>query len=409
MLDHRNAISIAEAQAKIEAINVLDLGTELVPVLEANGRVLAEAVSALFDYPNFRRSMYDGYAIRTEDDHDFPKNFHVMGEVQAGATYDQPLGENETVRIMTGAAVPENTGKVIMLEESQAVAGQDDQVTLTLSKKPLNIVEKGVEFKAGDHLLKQDTVLNPGDLSLISAFGLTKINVYKRPKVGIITTGTEVLTPGEPQQPGKIYNSNGALLAGLVAEAGAEIAATAQIEDDYELLSKQLAQFIKKCDLVLTTGGVSVGDFDFLATAAKASDQLLFNKLRMRPGSVTTAFIKDGTPVVALSGNPGACFTGFYLYTEPLLRRLGHQASKVQSFTGILDLPYTKTNSYDRILRGVYELKADGKYHVALIGSDQSPALGNLGLATCLFKIPGSDAPMQVPAEVQSWRLPYRS
>lgn len=408
MLDHRTAITIDEAKAKIDAIP-LTYQTEKVSVLKANHRVLAETFKVPYDFPSFRRSKYDGYAIRAEDDHDFPKTFHVMSEVQAGATYDQPLGENEAVRIMTGAAVPDNTGKVIMLEQSQAVPDQDDAIVLTESAKSTNIVEIGVEYQKGAPLIQAGTSLNPGYLSLLSAFGITEIDVYRTPKVGIISTGTEVLTPGQPLEPGKIYNSNGALLAGLVAEAGGEVVATSQIVDDYQLLLDNLDALVDQCDLILTTGGVSVGDFDFLAMAAKASEQLIFNKLKMRPGSVTTAFIYKDTPILALSGNPGACFTGFYLYTEPLLRRLAHEPSQVKTLTGIIEKPYHVTNSYDRILRGTYRIDDKGQYYVQLVGSDQSGALGNLGQATCLFKIPGSTEPIETMSEVQVWLLPYRS
>ncbi|MFD1671883.1 molybdopterin molybdotransferase MoeA [Agrilactobacillus yilanensis] len=407
MLDQRTAITIDEAKAKIDAIP-LSYHTETISVLNANQRVLAETFKVPYDFPNFRRSKYDGYAIRAEDDHDFPKNFKVMSEVPAGAVYDQPLGENETVRIMTGAAVPDNTGKVIMLEQSRPVADAKDQIQLTETAKGSNIVEIGVEYHKDAPLIEAGTVLNPGYLSLLSAFGITEIAVYATPKVGIISTGTEVLAPGQPLEPGKIYNSNGALLAGLVVESGGEVVATRQIVDDYQLLLDQLDELVASCDLILTTGGVSVGDYDFLAMAAKASQKLIFNKLKMRPGSVTTAFIYKDTPILALSGNPGACFTGFYLYTEPLLRRLAHDTSHVTHSTGIIEKPYHVTNSYDRILRGTYRV-ADGKTYVQLIGSDQSGALGNLGLATCLFKIPGSEKPIETMSEVEVWHLPYRS
>ncbi|WP_416353354.1 molybdopterin molybdotransferase MoeA [Agrilactobacillus fermenti] len=406
MLDRRQPITITAAQAKIAALT-LEPKVEAVATTAADRRVLAEPVTAPYDFPNFRRSGYDGYAIRAEDDHDFPKTFKVVAEIQAGATYDQPLKANETVRIMTGAAVPTNAGKVIMLEQSRPVAEHKDQVKLMVTAKNTNITETGTEFQRGDVLIPQNTRLNPGHLSLLSAFGITEVSVYQTPKVGIITTGTEVTTPGDPLKPGRIYNSNGPLLQGLVTECGGEVVAYTQIEDDYDLLRQKLNALVTTCDLILTTGGVSVGDFDFLATVAKSSQNLLFNKLKMRPGSVTTAFVYQETPIVALSGNPGACFTGFYLFAEPLLQQFTKQASQVRHVTAILDKPYQKTNGYDRILRGTFRISHD-HYYVQLVGSDKSGALGNLGQTTCLFKIPSSNRPIEPFSEVETWLLPYR-
>ncbi|MCH4171440.1 MAG: molybdopterin molybdotransferase MoeA [Lactobacillus sp.] len=406
MLDRRKPISIAEAQAKLAELT-FTYKTETLPIAWANHRVLAQAVLAPDEFPNFRRSGYDGYAIRAEDDHDLPQTFKVMGEVQAGAVYKRPLGYHETVRIMTGAAVPSNAGKVIMLEQSRPVEGHPDEINLVISPDVNNITEIGVEFHQGDTLIPENTVLNPGHISLLTALNVPEVVVYQRPQVGIITTGTEVLAPGAPAEPGKIYNSNGALLQGLVQEAGGRIIAQTQIEDDYDLLLENLKTMAKDCDLILTTGGVSVGDFDFLAIAAKSSQKLLFNKLKMRPGSVTTGFIFEDTPIMALSGNPGACFTGFYLFAEPLLRKLGHEASRVQAVTATLAKPYDKTNGYDRILRGTYYQK-DDHYFVELVGSDQSGALGNLGSSTCLFKIPSSNKPIPLHSEVSTWLLPYK-
>ncbi|MFC6170904.1 molybdopterin molybdotransferase MoeA [Loigolactobacillus jiayinensis] len=406
MLERRKPITLEEAQAKLVALK-LPQQVETIAISDANHRVLAEDALAAYDYPNFRRSGYDGYAIRDADDHDFPKNFHVVGEIQAGATFDGDLGENETARIMTGAFVPDNAAKVIMLEQTRSVPDQPDAVKIMVSQDRDNITPAGSEFKAGALLIAAGTELNPGGLSLLTAFGATEVNVYRQPRVAIVTTGTELLQSGDAPQPGKIFNSNGPLIANLVAESGAIVTETIQLIDDFELLQTNLERLKKTNDLIITDGGVSVGDFDYLATTARDSDQLLFNKLKMRPGSVTTAFVDDDTLIFALSGNPGACYTGFYLFTEPLLRRWVHQPSRSQKVSARLARVYPKTNGYDKVLRGVYQL-VDGHYQVQLNGSDVSGALGNLQSTTCLFKIPHSHEPLPLHSEVETWLLPFK-
>lgn len=407
MLIRRHPITLEEAQAKLAQLD-LTPKTETIPVAQANHRILAQDLKAAYDYPNFRRSGYDGYALRAADDHDFPKIFHVVGEIQAGATFDRSLGENEVVRIMTGAFVPDDAAKVIMLEQTREVPDHPEQVKIMTTQKKDNITPAGSEFKAGDLLIAAGSELNPGGLSLISAFGQTSVIVYAKPKVAIITTGTELLQPGAKPQPGKIFNSNGPLIANLVAENGGEVTESIQIADDYQLLQTNLKRLQATNDIVITDGGVSVGDFDYLATAAREADQLIFNKLKMRPGSVTTAFIDHNTLIMALSGNPGACYTGFYLFVEPVLSRLQGRASRCQKVTATLNRFYPKTNGYDKVLRGTYQFKA-GDYQVQLNGSDVSGALGNLQSTTCLFKIPHSHEPLPLYSQVETWLLPYKS
>jgi molybdopterin molybdotransferase len=406
MLDRRHPINLAEAQARLTAVK-LPTEIETIPITTANHRTLAHDVTAPYPFPNFRRSGYDGYAIRHADDQGYPKVFKVLGEVQAGANFDGVLGENETVRIMTGAHVPDSGDKVIMLEQTRAVPEHDDQIKIMTGSERVNITDAGSEFAQGQTLLTAGTELNPGGISILAAFGYTEVAVYRQPKVAIITTGTELLHPTDAPQPGKIYNSNGPLIAGLVQENGGIVTEVVQIPDDYQLLQDNLTRLEAINDLVITDGGVSVGDFDYLATAAREADQLIFNKLSLRPGSVTTAFVHHDTLIMALSGNPGACYTGFYMFMEPVLRRFVNQPSRLQKVTATLVKPYNKTNGYDKLLRGTYTLTATG-YQVQLHGSDRSGDLGNLQATTCLFMIPHSPEPIALNAEVDTWLLPFK-
>ncbi|MBU7446998.1 MULTISPECIES: molybdopterin molybdotransferase MoeA [Lactiplantibacillus] len=404
MLTRRYPISITEAQAKINNV-ALPTVTETIPVAEANHRVLAETVTAPFAYPHFRRSGVDGFAIRHADDHDYPHEFKVVGNVPAGATFHQPLGQNEAVRIMTGADVPVDAGVVVMLEKTRDL--DDHHINIVVPEKHSNITEIGEEYQAGDVLIEKDTELNPGGLAGLTALGVQRVTVYRQPRVAVITTGSELMAADEPVQEGKIYNSNGILIPELVRENGGIVTSVEQLVDDNDLLQASLQKAIAENDIVITDGGVSVGDFDFIGDTARQADELLFNKIKQRPGSVTTAFVQDQTLVMALSGNPGACYTGFYLYVEPLLRRFVHQATRLQKVTSRLAAPYHKTNGFDRILRATYTVE-DGQYATYPNGPDRSGALSNLQTTTCLIKIPHSNQPIALNAEVETWLLPFK-
>lgn len=210
MLTRRTPISVAEAQKKINEIP-LKTTTETIPLSEANHRILAEDVHAHYDYPHFRRAGMDGYAILASDDHDFPREFNVRGEIQAGATWDQPLQSGDAVRIMTGAYVPSDAGKVIRIEKTRP-AEEKNKVQIITTESKTNITETGTDVKSGDIVLAKDQEINPGGLAVLTAFGVQKVTVYKKPRIAIIATGTELLGPNETIEPGKIFNSNGIML-----------------------------------------------------------------------------------------------------------------------------------------------------------------------------------------------------
>ncbi len=395
----RTGITYEEALKKI---NTLPIRRKKIKraVEDSLGYYLAENIKATFSLPAFRRSGYDGYGILKEDDGPFPKTFTLAEEVGAGFVGQKTLQKGEIVRIMTGAHVPDEVAKVIMLENTTK---EGQLVTIQQGSNKDNIIPVGAEFTEGELLATAGTKINAGMISLLSAFGNEDVFVFEKPKVAILTTGSELLTPGEAYEKGKIYNSNGPLLKALVKENGGDVVITETIEDNLEKTRQQIKEISKKVDVIVTTGGVSVGDYDFMAVLAKESQQLLFNKLKMRPGSPTTVYLEKDVPVFALSGNPGACFTGFYLFVEGYLKRLqgGVRELTYQQKTLLSD--YNKTNGFDKYLRGVHD-----QTEVDFIGSDQSSALGNLPQTTCFIKVP-HDKTLTKGDKVDVWILPYKS
>ncbi|WP_088838685.1 molybdopterin molybdotransferase MoeA [Listeria sp. ILCC792] len=396
----RDSISYKEAQ-NIVVEKSVTLSEELTALYSSKGRVLSGAILAPFDFPYFRRSGYDGFAICAADDWNYPITLRVVGEVPCGATYDKPLKKGETVRIMTGAKVPDGAAKIIMLEQSKRA--EDGFITLINTQPQSNITEVGAEFRAGDVLLPKGHVINAGSVSLLAAFGITEIHTIQRPKVAIFSTGSELVSPFEALPDGKIYNSNDALLRTLLEEFDCEICFQEALPDDYELTLEKLTLASETADLIITTGGVSVGDYDFMADIA-TQNELLFNKIQMRPGSPTTALRFRGKLLIALSGNPGACFTGYHLFVLPALAKLSGKKLPIREVTGIMAEDYLKNNGYDRFLRGTYSEQA-GTFFVSKVGSDMSSSLGNLHLATCLIMIPRGQVGKKKGEEVSVWLL----
>ncbi|GBG96331.1 molybdopterin molybdotransferase MoeA [Lactococcus termiticola] len=393
----RTAISLDEAKAFIAE-------AELKPrvitkrVREAHGFVIAEDMRATFPIPYFRRSGYDGYGILSEDDHDFPKSFEMVENVAAGDDFKKSLKPGQCIRIMTGAKVPDDVAKVIMLEVTKKT--EDGRVLISESPAKSNISEIGEEIDKDELYLPKGTSLNAGAISVLVAFGVEEIQVYDKPKVAVVATGSE-LADSAGQNDGKIYNSNGPLLQGLAMENGAIATGEYVLPDQLDETRAMLDKLSRENDLVITTGGVSVGDFDYMAVIAQENDWK-FNKLAMRPGSPTTFFIMNESPVVALSGNPSACFTGFWFFAEPLIRRFQGQKTAIKPGKAKVQMAYTKKNEFDRWLNGVLK---DGQ--VSLNGQGQSSELSSLYQANCFFKI-AHDSVAEVGQEVIVWQLPGR-
>ncbi|MBM5606851.1 molybdopterin molybdotransferase MoeA [Listeria ivanovii] len=404
MIEKRSTIKMEQAR-EILCNQITHLPVVKVGIGSALHQVLQEPIFAPFPAPYFRRSGYDGYAITEIDDENYPITLRVVAEVPCGATYDKPLAPGETVRIMTGAKVPTGASKIIMLEQSKETTNKNE-ITLLNTQPTSNITEIGAEFAKGDLLLDRGHTLNAGSISLLASFGINEVQVIRKPKVAILSTGSELVTGGNSLPDGKIYNSNQPLLENLLQLFHAEICATEQLPDNYLDTKRRLLELTEIADLIITTGGVSVGDFDFMADIAKQEAELLFNKIQMRPGSPTTGMWLNDTLIVALSGNPGACFTGFYLLVEPVLATLmGKELTATKHVQAKMATDYPKNNGFDRFLRGTYQLSENGEYLVKPVGSDMSSALGNLHLTTCLLKIPRGKVGKFTGEEVETWLL----
>lgn len=315
LLPLEQALERLLAQAAAEPI----LGTECLPAGEAAGRVLAEPLVSSIDLPPWPNSAMDGYALRLADWQGEP--LAVSQQVFAGQA-PEPLAPGSCARIFTGAPLPEGADCVEMQENVEALA--DGRVRFREALRGgQNVRPQGQEIRAGETLLEAGTLLGPAELGLIASIGVAEVAVRRRPRVALLSTGDELVEPGRPLGAGQIYNSNRALLAAALQRLGCEVEDAGILPDDLERTRTQLAA-LGAADLILSTGGVSVGEADCLGQVLREEGELTLWKLALKPGKPLTCGRYRGTPLIGLPGNPAASLVTFALLVRPyLLRRLG--------------------------------------------------------------------------------------
>ncbi|RLQ95566.1 molybdopterin molybdotransferase MoeA [Falsibacillus albus] len=372
---------------------------EYVNIEESDGRYLAEPLAADHDIPLFDRSPYDGFAIKASENDVSGVNLLIVDEIGAGEVSPHILQEGEAIRIMTGAQIPNGADCVIMLEDVEEItSGGYRFIKPKINvKKGENISFRGEELKSGHHLVDNGTVVTPGVKALLATFGYAKVPVVRKPVVSIIATGTELLDIHEPIQPGKIRNSNGYMIESQVIKAGAIPYRISVSEDRLETILEKVEESLVSSDILITTGGVSVGDYDLLPEIyEKLGANVLFNKIAMRPGSVTTVAELNGKLLFGLSGNPSACFVGFELFARPILRHWLHSDKPfLQQRQAYLCSSFEKPNTFTRFIRGRY-IYDDGKIKVSTVGLDKSSTVSSLAWADCLICLPGGDSSFKV-------------
>lgn len=401
MVERRTPISVTEAVQRV--MQYAKKGKkEFVRIEESEGRFLAERLIATHDVPPFNRSPYDGFAIRAIDSmnakEQHPIQFEIIDEIGAGQVCNKSVGPNQAVRIMTGAQLPEDCDAIVMYELTKEfqVNGKSYMSIKRPFEKWSNISFKGEDTQKGTELVQEGILINPGVMALLATFGYSEVPVVKRPIIGILSTGTELLEVHEELQPGKIRNSNAYMIYSQVKRSGAIPKLFAQKSDDLELCYQAVLIALQEVDFLITTGGVSVGDYDYLPEIyRRLGANVLFNKVAMRPGSVTTVAEKDGQLLFGLSGNPSACFVGYELFVRPIVKFYLHSKTphlkKVKAFLG-KDFP--KANPFTRFVRSQL-LMEEGKLYAFPVGLDKSSMVTALSNVNSLIVLPGGSRGFQ--------------
>lgn len=427
---------------------------------------MAASLTATSDWPPFARSGLDGYAVIGADtgsaSPNQPVELSVVDQVAAGGQAKRRVLAGTAVRIMTGAMVPEGADAVVMLEQTLELE-RDGEILVGIKQPAVagqNVAKAGQEFREGDAIAASGELLRPGHLALLATFGYETVPVFARPRVGILSTGTELLPIGAELAPGLIRDSNSVMIAALVQEAGGESYSLGRITDDITAVREALLQAACEYDLLLTTGGVSVGDYDVMAAfmrelgndgqedwgnsliggqsralgdegdakspprsltgdealgeeredhvvseeavgqrAAESPESgrsdrsggaLLFNKVAMRPGSPTSAATVLGKPLIALSGNPGACYVGFELFARPVIKRLqGVSADRAlpQVTTATLTADFEKGSPHERFVRTRLFVK-NGVQFADPLAFNKSSMMASLPASDGFIRIP---------------------
>ena len=305
-----------------EAFGIVDdtvlggrLESETVAVSRALGRTItADQVSGI-DLPPFNKSAMDGYAVTAGNERD---EYRVIEFVPAGCIGEKPLTVGTAVKVMTGAAVPENAGKVIMVEH---VRREGDKIFVVSHSNESNICQQGEDVRRGDVILRSPAVPGPLEIGNLISVGITQVPVFRRIRVGIISTGNEIVDEPEQLVPGRIMNVNGPMLEALCDEHGLEVVSNSIVPDDAAATKDAIGRLLEKSDMILVSGGVSVGDLDFVSEAMTQTKLTVhFSRVAVKPGKPMTFASKESQVVFGMPGNPVSVFVMFHLFVLRAIR-----------------------------------------------------------------------------------------
>ena len=322
----RETISLGEARTIIDARLTPVTRTERVRIDDADGRVLSAPIVAASDVPPFARAAMDGYAVRAADTfgastHE-PRVLRSVETVFTGQVPTRSVGSGECTEIATGAPVPEGSDAVVMVEETDS--GSNGPVRFFAPVYPgQNVARQGADIRVGQRVFDPGTLLNPSRLGALAALGLVDVEVYARPRVAILSTGNEVVDPGQPLRPGQIYDINKFTLGSIIREHGGQPHALPTAPDTLADLASALETCLSH-DLIIFSGGSSVGERDLILDVVERMGEVLFHGIAVKPGKPTLFGVIRGTPVFGMPGYPTSCLSNAYMLLVPPLRRMAH-------------------------------------------------------------------------------------
>ncbi len=382
----RPVLSVEEARGQILA-RVDVLGPERVPLLDAAERVLAESVAADRDIPPVTNAAMDGYAVRGEDLRGEEVRLRVVGEVAAGHVAEQRVGAGEAVRIMTGAPIPEGADTVVRFERTRLEEG-----TVVILDPPAagkNVRQAGEDVRKGQVVLEPGKVLRPPEVGMLAAVGHLEVAVIRRPRVAILGTGDEVVEPEQEPGPTQIRDANSYTVAAQVQRYGGVPLVLGVAQDEEELVRQGIRSALEvEADFIITSGGVSVGDFDLVKQVMEAEGEMHFWSLNMKPGRPMAFGTVGGVPLLGLAGNPVAAMISTELYAQPALRKMqGFVGWQQRTVRARLTQPIERKDGRRHYLR-VQLREGEAGREATLTGDQGSGILNSLVQADGLAVIP---------------------
>jgi molybdopterin molybdotransferase len=369
----------------------LPLDPEPVPLVDAAGRVLAEPASSRTDLPPFPSSAMDGYAVRSADT---PGSLRLAGSIAAGRPAAHALTDGEAMAIATGGVVPEGADAVVPIEET---AERDGYVQVPEVASGTHVRPRGGDVRASEEILAAGTRLTPAHVGALAAAGVAEITCSRRARAAVLATGTELRRPGEELRPGEIYDANGSLLAAALVQAGADAATLQPIADDEPAHADALRQALE-ADLVVTSGGVSVGPHDLVRrVAAELGVDEVFWRVAVKPGKPISFGVRDRTLLFGLPGNPVSTLVGFELFVRPALRKLsGERDPGPRWQDGVLARSVAQNAHRDELARA---RTVDAGLEP--VGGQESHMIVRAAAADALVLIPRGDGKLDAGTQVR--------
>lgn len=414
-------LSVEEALQKIlDAVDVLD--AETAPIMSTLGQVFAEDIVSEITVPPLDNSSMDGYAVRSEDtlgaSEKAPRTLKVIDTVIAGDISDKEVASGTAIRIMTGAPVPRGADSVIQFENTDDAKNKDvsinqtpDQVNIFSPTTPgQNIRHSGEDVAKGKTVLKKGTVIRPAEIGLAASIGRSHVKVIRRPVVAVLSTGNELTELNKPLPSGKIYDSNTYSIASLVKRYGCIPKVLGIARDNEKDLVKKLKQ-ARDCDMLLTTGGVSMGDYDMVKDILARDGEMLFWKVRVKPGK-PLAFGKikgknKTIPHLGLPGNAASCMVSFELFVRPALLKMMGKINLAKPTVPAIIENTIKNDSGRRIYDRAIIEKRNGNYYARLTGPQGSGMITSMSIANGLVLIPEENGGVKKGDTVQALMLDW--
>jgi molybdopterin molybdotransferase len=378
-------ISVAEAKKIIEQYTVESQPIKL-SLAEAAGKLLAEDVYAITDIPAFPQSSMDGYAF-SFNDWKHNRKLIIAGEIAAGNNEHISLPNGRAIRIFTGAPVPKGADTVVMQEkvsiddtaaDARILSMMDDQI-----QQGTNVRPAGSEIKKSECALVKNTILSPAATGFLAGIGIATVKVFPNPSISIIVTGKELQQPGNPLDHGQVYESNSFTLSAALEQWHMNDVKIFRAGDDLKILTNTLTDALQQSSMVLLTGGISAGDYDFVLQAAEQCGVMkLFHKIKQRPGKPLYFGKRDDKLVFGLPGNPSSVLTCFYEYVLPALSIVTKREMGLKTIQAPLSKPFQKKVALTCFLKGLYDGKA-----VTILDAQESYKMRSFAKANCLVKI----------------------
>lgn len=379
--------------------------TEHAGLLQASGRILARDLTASFDNPPFDRSPVDGYACRAEDlqtaSREHPVILKVTEEIDAGQYSVQEVKSGQAVRIMTGAAIPPGCDCCIRQEDSDY--GEETVSVYIKEESYGNYCYRGEDFQKGQILLKKGTRIGSVEIGILASAGQTEAEVFRLPRVAVLTTGDEVTNPGQPLSAGKIYDSNRFLLTARLLEFGVQITESRSVADDPSAMAEAIDRAAREADLILTTGAVSVGKKDIMhEVLKKLSARRVFWRVKMKPGMPTLFSTYQDVPVLSMSGNPFGAAVTVELLARPLLQKMKQDDTLgLVRVSGRMVDTFTKVSHQRRFVRAVYR---DNTFSLP-DGLHSNGVLASMAGCNCLIDVPAGSMPLTEGTQAEAFLL----